>query len=80
MISCHQHDYIEIACMLHLNVSLTYKNGEKISGIAQDTCYNAQREECIKLKMNNTVSTIVLDHLASMQALTANPHFETVNF
>lgn len=80
MISCHQHDYIEIACMLHLDVRLTYKNGETISGIAQDTCYNEQREECIELKTNNSVSAIVLDHLAAMQAITINPHFDTVNF
>ncbi|WP_305405231.1 Rho-binding antiterminator [Photobacterium leiognathi] len=80
MISCHQHDYIEIACMLHLNISLTYRNGETVTGIAQDTCYNAQREECIELRVDNAVSTIVLDHLASMHANTANPHFDTIDF
>ncbi|HFU74774.1 MAG TPA: transcriptional antiterminator, partial [Arcobacter sp.] len=27
MISCHQYDYIEIACMYHYPVALTLKSG-----------------------------------------------------
>ncbi|WP_279151502.1 Rho-binding antiterminator [Photobacterium iliopiscarium] len=80
MLSCHQHDYIEIACMHHLNIDLTLNDGSHLIGIAHDTFYNQNREECIVLVINNQQQLIVLDDLSSMTAIIANPYFDTINF
>lgn len=49
MISCQQYDYIEIACLFHLPIELTLHNGKKVSGVAQTTSYNQNKEECLQL-------------------------------
>jgi Rho-binding antiterminator len=78
MISCDQHDYVEIACMYRYQVKLTLKSGEEITGIALDTRRNAQLQECIAI--NNTDNLIPLDSVATMAALVENPHFNLVTF
>ena len=78
MISCDQHDYVEIACMYRYQVKLTLKSGEEITGIALDTRRNAQLQECIAI--NNSDTLIPLDSVATMAALAENPHFKLVNF
>lgn len=78
MISCDQHDYVEIACMYRYKVKLTLKSGEEITGIALDTRPNVQQRECIAI--NNTDTLISLDSLATMAALVENPHFKLVTF
>lgn len=80
MLSCHQHDYIEIACMHHLTIKLTLSDGRQIVGIAHDTFYNQNREECMMLLVEQQQQPIILDNLVSMVAITKNPHFSTINF
>ncbi|CEO41628.1 transcriptional regulator [Photobacterium kishitanii] len=80
MLSCHQHDYIEIACMHHLNIKLTLNDGSHIIGIAHDTFYNKNREECIMLLIEQQQQPVVLSNLSSMTAITKNPHFTTIDF
>lgn len=77
MISCARHDYLEIACMYKLAISLILKNGETLNGIAQNLIYNEFKQECILLEDQ---STIVLDHIAHMHALVENPHFKRIDF
>lgn len=80
MISCHQHDYIEIACLYHFAIKLTLKNGDVLAGTAIDTRYNSINDECIKLNINGKVTFIELERLVSMAAITNNPHFKLVHF
>lgn len=80
MLDCHLHDYIEIACMLHIEVTLTYKDGTTITGIANDTVYNTTHDECIEVIIDGQKQSIVLTQLASMLAITPNPHFELITF
>ncbi|MEC6823221.1 Rho-binding antiterminator [Photobacterium piscicola] len=80
MLSCHQHDYIEIACMHHLNIELTLNDGSHIIGIAHDTFYNQNREECIVLMIDHQQQPFVLEDLSSITAITKNPHFDTIKF
>ncbi|ABV88081.1 Rho-binding antiterminator [Shewanella pealeana] len=49
MLSCSQHDYIELVCIFNYPIKLTMKNGDSISGKALDTCRNTQKQHCIKL-------------------------------
>ena len=49
MISCEQHDYIEIACTFRYPLKLTLISGEVIEGIGIDTACNAQKQECIEI-------------------------------
>ncbi len=75
MISCEKHDYIEIACTYRLRVELIFKHGGRLSGIAQDTTLNPDREECLEL-LNDSGEPVlvVLDQLSRMRALIDNPY------
>ena len=44
MISCHQHDYIEIACLYRLRLRLTLIDGVSLEGQALDTGSRQGRE------------------------------------
>ena len=78
--SCEQHDYIEIACLYRYPITLTLVSDEHICGIALDTARNEQRQECIKLLVDNTEKLVPLANLASMKATVPNPHFDRVAF
>ena len=80
MISCDQHDYVEIACLYRYRVKLTLECGEAVEGIALDVLYNNSREECIKIRRSNTDNLVILDSIIKMDALVENPHFKTVHF
>lgn len=80
MITCNQHDYIEIACTFHMSLMLTFKNGEKILGIAKDTNYNKEREECMIISTQSGDTSIILQELASIKATKQNSHFDIVYF
>ena len=80
MIACEIHDYVEIACTYRINVSLGFKSGEEITGIAKDTCLNHLRQECIKLQTEVGERVVPLDLLLSMKALDTNPHFKQIVF
>jgi len=80
MIACHQHDYVEIACMHKFPVKLLLKNGMEIEGIANDTTINNNREECIILKTGDKEQIVVLDKIKEMDVQIENPHFTLVKF
>ena len=80
MISCANHDYVEIACMFHFEVSLVFENGQIVQGKALETIYNVNREECIVLETELGNEEIVLEQVALMEAVTKNPHFEKIKF
>lgn len=80
MISCNQHDYIEIVCMYHYPVKLTLKSGDLITGVAVDTVRNDQREECIKLTSDAGEKLVVLNQLKQLEVTIENPHLQIVVF
>ncbi|MFO6422068.1 Rho-binding antiterminator [Motilimonas sp. KMU-193] len=80
MISCADYDYIEIVCMFQYPVALTLKSGAVKVGTAVDTAKNADREECIKIKVEDNHELVALDTIAKLEVLVANPHFKVVCF
>ena len=61
MLKCDLHDYIEIVCLYHYPLKLTLSTGEVLSGTAQTTCYNNERQECLLLKQSDGEQQVVLD-------------------
>ncbi len=80
MISCNQHDYIEIVCMYRYPVKLTLKSAEIVAGIAVDTVRDAQREECIKLTTESGEKIVALNQLKQLEVTIENPHLGYVIF
>lgn len=76
MISCGDYDYIEIVCLYRYPVKLTLKSGEVVEGQAIDTVRDEQRQECIKLEVENDVRLVVLDTLSMLEVCVTNPHFD----
>ncbi|WP_331351448.1 Rho-binding antiterminator [Cellvibrio sp. UBA7671] len=80
MISCNQHDYIEIVCMYHYPIKLTLKSGDIIEGIALDTQRNDQRDECIKIDIEGVEQLVVLEEIKMLEVMVENPHLQKVTF
>ncbi len=80
MISCDQHDYIEIACTFSYPIKLTLRSGAVIEGVALDTELDENRNECIKVDVKGTESLIVLKDISVLEICVENPHFHSVSF
>ncbi len=80
MVSCAEHDYVEVACLYKLPVILTLRSGEELEGVAMDTQRNQDRAECLKIKTGNDEQLVVLDQILHMEAIELNPHFRKVVF
>jgi Rho-binding antiterminator len=80
MISCEQHDYIEIVCTFNYPVKLMMKSGKVIEGTALDTQLNEQRQECIKIQQPGIEALVVLDQVAKLEVSITNPHFQSLVF
>lgn len=80
MISCNQHDYIEIVCMYHYPLKLTMKSGEVIHGMALDTVRNESKEECIKIDAKDIDRLVILSEIKQLDVTIENPHIQTVTF
>ena len=74
MISCHQHDYIEIACLYRLLLRVKLKSGESIDGRALDTGSRGGRE-WLQLETVEGLRELDLDDLRRLEAIEDNPHF-----
>ncbi len=80
MISCNQHDFIEIVCMYHYPITLTLKSGDTIRGIALDTQRNDERDECIKIDIEGSEQLVVLEEIRVLEVEVENPHLQKVAF
>ena len=78
MISCDNYDYVEIACTYNYPLKLTLKSGEIIEGVAKDTALNENRQEAIKLEIDNHDLLVVLDDILTLEVTIENPHFKSV--
>ncbi len=80
MLSCDQHDYIEIACMYKYKVKLILIDGSTLEGVCLDTLYNETKQECIKVIIDDKQQVIQLETILKIQAITENPYFDIVDF
>ena len=80
MISCNQHDYIEIVCMYRYPIKLTLISGDIIQGIAVDTQRNDKRAECIKVDVEGVEQLVVLEEIKILEVVVENPHLQKVTF
>lgn len=80
MITCHQSDYLEIACIYRIPVLLAWGDGREVVGVPRDTGYNDQKQECLLMQIDDHERWIVLEGVASMTALQENEHFDRVEF
>lgn len=78
MLTCDQHDYIEIVCTYQYPITLTLKSGLVVTGVGLDTQYDQHRRECIKLMCANDYQSIALDDIARLEVDAENPHFRSV--
>jgi|TARA_B110001469_G_scaffold126930_1_gene145973 Rho-binding antiterminator len=80
MITCDQHDYIEIVCTFGYPIKITMTSGAVIEGVGLDTEFDENREECIKVDAKGVVSLVILDNISALEVCVDNPHFKTLSF
>ena len=80
MISCHIHDYVEIACLYRIKIKLAFIDGNSIIGSGKTTLYNKNKEECLLLQTEKGDIEVVLTKIKMMTACDDNPHFKSVSF
>jgi Rho-binding antiterminator len=80
MISCEQHDYVEIVCIFQFPVRLTLKNDHIIEGVASNIKVNSEKQEYLEVNKNGTSVLVLLDELSQMDVCVDNPHFRSVSF
>lgn len=78
MISCDQHDYIEIACTFAYPLRVTMRSGAVFECIALDTGLNERRQECVQVRVDDQLQLLVLDDIATLEAKVSNPHFSKI--
>lgn len=78
MLHCDDHDYLEIACTFRLPVRLMLKNGERREGVAMDTGYTWDRQECLLLEVDGNSESVLMAQIKTLIALRENPHFSVV--
>ena len=79
-IDCGLYDYIEIACLYRYVLRISTRGGEILIGTALDTEIAADKSECLKLSGESGVRRVRLDHLLSIEPLTADARFGRVDF
>ncbi|MBB1273567.1 MULTISPECIES: Rho-binding antiterminator [Psychromonas] len=80
MINCEHYDTIEIVCMYHYPIKILLKTGKTLEGVAMDTGRNNEREECIKMSIDNVERHIVLETIATLEVTINNPHLDCISF
>jgi Rho-binding antiterminator len=80
MITCEQHDYIEIVCTFHYPLKLLLQSGDEIECVALDTASDINKNECVKVKYQDKEMLVILDDIVKLEVLVKNPHFQTAIF
>lgn len=79
MISCDQHDYLEIACLYGYRLNVTTRDGQMIVGQAKDVVTQDNREYLILLCNGQRVK-IEADQLKTLTVLSQAMHFGEIFF
>ena len=82
ILDCHLHDYLEIACLYEVEVNLVLKNGEACTGTPRTTMSRKGEGEFLIFhkKYEKEETAIPVLSIKTMEAISANVHFQTVNF
>ncbi len=80
ILQCDLHDYLEIACLYGIAVQLSLKGGAQITGTPMTTRANSETGEFLDFRdhQEEDIRSVPVLSITSMQALTANPHFDKV--
>ncbi|WP_299080605.1 Rho-binding antiterminator [uncultured Paraglaciecola sp.] len=82
ILACHLHDYLEIACLYNIEVNFTLKSGDILTGLPRTTEIRKGVGECLIFRQNacKEDTAIPVLSLKTMQAISHNMHFDTVDF
>ncbi len=80
LISCAVHDYIEIACTYHFEISIEDFTDSTIQGKAITTETSKDKKEYLILGCQQVLQKIELNKIKKMTALQENPHFDSIYF
>ncbi len=76
-IACHQHDYIEIACLKAYQIRLHLVSGNFIEGTAKTTL-SYDQQEFLLLEGNQGEHKVRLDQIKKITVLTMNADFNSI--
>ncbi len=79
IISCHIHDYVEIACMYGYQIRLTLYTGDKVTGRAKTTS-SKDKLEYLVIETTDGEMDIEMNQIKTMRSLIDNPHFTQIDF
>ncbi|MFC3032599.1 Rho-binding antiterminator [Pseudoalteromonas fenneropenaei] len=77
MLSCSQHDFLEVACLYHYELKVELLDGKVEIGVAQDLLYR-EKQHCLVLQQVDTLNYVDIASISKLSALTQNPYFDTV--
>lgn len=82
ILKCDLHDYLEIACLFHIEVELMLKDGTRHIGVPVTTIVTKDKGEALEFRANLGRRPLLLPLLSlkTMRAIKANPHFENLVF
>ncbi|MEE9325752.1 MAG: Rho-binding antiterminator [Cocleimonas sp.] len=76
-IKCELYDYFEVACLYHYKLEIKLLNGEKITGIAQNTRIE-NKQEFLLIGKKSASQEIRLDKIKCITALDKNAKFNSI--
>ena len=79
-ISCHAHDYIEIACLYGFEIELSLRDGSTVHGKARTTVTREGKREFLVVGRGDGDVDVELRNIVAIKAVTENPHFGRVEF
>ncbi|WMN62002.1 Rho-binding antiterminator (plasmid) [Pseudoalteromonas xiamenensis] len=77
MLSCDQHDYLEVACVYRFELEVTTTDGQSYVGLANDVRYE-NKTQCLVLESGSEQHTVAIAQITSLVARTDNPYFQRV--
>ena len=79
-IACDLYDYLEIACLFQYQLEIVLKSGQRIRGVAVDTCTLPDKTEALKVLVDGDNIFLPMHDLASVRVLSQGARFEFVDF
>ncbi|MDP2561763.1 Rho-binding antiterminator [Psychrobium sp. 1_MG-2023] len=80
MITCDQHDYVEIICMYKFRVKIVTLTRTVHQGTAIDTLLNKHRQECVLIETTKGHLEIPLDGIRYIDVYIKHEPVKTIHF